>query len=69
MATDLQILREIEKALWITLKPIEPHEILKPENSKVYSLDENEHVTGLNLMLCKVTDISVLKELPNLTEI
>jgi Leucine-rich repeat (LRR) protein len=73
--SDLDVIKEIEKIIGIKLKPCPPDvDIMKRLES--YLLNEDQKVTGLNLANLNLplsgnnlSDISILKDLPNLTQL
>ena len=66
MSKDLKIIKEIKKIIKKKISHVDLEDLW--ENERTYSVDENNNVIGLNLDDCKLSDISALKELNNLTK-
>ena len=67
MPTDLQIIEQVEKAIGKKLRHVEQIDFRSPISG--YTIDDNKNIIGLSLYGTQITDISVLKELTNLTQL
>jgi small GTP-binding protein len=67
VSKDLEIIKELEKKIGIKLEQSNIDEITGTTNG--YAIDENENIIGMNLWLSKISNISSLKDLRNLTHL
>jgi GTPase SAR1 family protein len=68
--SDLDVIKEIEKIIGKELKPCPPDAgIMNLRQKACYLLNEQQQVTGLNLIDCNLTNCDFLKALPNLTRL
>jgi hypothetical protein len=70
MSKDLEILKKIEKKLGIELEKVDKELFKKEHPARGYCTDDDDNnIMGLDLFQLKISDISALKDLQNLTRL